>query len=249
MKRHISLIISISLFLLLSSITMANALEINDTEINFNLTPKKLTNNSYVPIDQFNKMEDFLMEKLQGNRYLIIYQSKYFIISTNDRVIKSSQGEFTLNNQPISVNEYLLVPFRLMKKIFNEENISPIEDQGNQLKLEIITDQRTYSNKDNIEVKMKVINNSNQDITLEFNSGQKYDIFIKNKNNEIIYSWAENQMFIQAFVSETIKANSSLTYQEKIDISDLAQGTYFLEVELTDQKYGLKAEPIKFKVN
>ena len=249
MKRHISLIISISLFLLLSSITMANALEINDTEINFNLTPKKLTNNSYVPIDQFNKMEDFLMEKLQGNRYLIIYQSKYFIISTNDRVIKSSQGEFTLNNQPISVNEYLLVPFRLMKKVFNEENISPIEDQGNQLKLEIITDQRTYSNKDNIEVKMKVINNSNQDITLEFNSGQKYDIFIKNKNNEIIYSWAENQMFIQAFVSETIKANSSLTYQEKIDISDLAQGTYFLEVELTDQKYGLKAEPIKFKVN
>jgi len=249
MKRHISLIISISLFLLLSSITMANALEINDTEINFNLTPKKLTNNSYVPIDQFNKMEDFLMEKLQGNRYLIIYQSKYFIISTNDRVIKSSQGEFTLKNQPISVNEYLLVPFRLMKKIFNEENISPIEDQGNQLKLEIITDQRTYSNKDNIEVKMKVINNSNQDITLEFNSGQKYDIFIKNKNNEIIYSWAENQMFIQAFVSETIKANSSLTYQEKIDISDLAHGTYFLEVELTDQKYGLKAEPIKFKVN
>ena len=72
---------------------------------------------------------------------------------------------------------------------------------------------------------------------------------VDDKNNEIIYSWAENQMFIQAFVSETIKANSSLTYQEKIDISDLAHGTYFLEVELTDQKYGLKAEPIKFKVN
>ena len=249
MKRRLSLIILISLLLLISNITMANALEINNNEINFDISPKKLSKNSYIPLNQFNKMEDFLMEKLQDNRYLIIYNNKYFIILNNDMMIKSSQGEFALNRKPISVNEHLLVPFQLIDEIFNDENINQKEDQGNKLKLEVKTDQQTYNNKDDIEVNIKVLNNSNEDITLEFNSGQKYDIFIKNKNNEIIYNWAENQMFIQAFVSDTIKANSTLVYQENIDISNLTQGTYFLEVELTDQEYALKAHPIKFKIN
>jgi archaellum component FlaG (FlaF/FlaG flagellin family) len=249
MKRHLALIILISLLLLFNSITMANALEINNNEVNFDISPEKINKHSYVPINQFNQMEDFLMEKLQDNRYLIIYNNKYFIISTNDKLIKSSQGEFTLNKKPISVNEHLLVPFQLINEIFNDDHIKQKEDQGNRLELKVTTDQQTYSNKDSIEVKMKIINNSNEDITLEFNSGQKYDIFIKNKNNEIFYNWADNQMFIQAFVSETINANSTLIYQENIDISGLSQGNYFLEVELTDQKYGLKAQPIKFEIN
>ena len=248
MKRRLSLIILISLLLLISNIAMANTLEINNNEINFDISPEKLTKNSYIPINQFNKMEDFLMEKLQDNRYLVIYNNKYFIISTNDKMIKSSQGEFTLNRKPISVNEHLLVPLQLINEIFDDD-IKQKEDQGNKLKLDVTTDQQTYSNKDNIKVNIKVVNNSNEDITLEFSSGQKYDILIKNKNNEVIYNWAENQMFIQAFVSETINANSSIVYQENIDISDLTQGTYLLEVELTDQEYTLKANPIQFEIN
>lgn len=249
MKRSLSLIILISLILILNSVTMINALEINGNKINFDITPEIINDNSYVPLNQFNKLEDFLIEKLQNNRFLIIYNGKYFIISTNDKMVKSSQGEFTLNSQPLSLNNHLLVPLQLINKIFNGDDIEQEEEETKLLKLKITTDQKTYKNKDNIELNIEIINNSNQDITLEFNSGQKYDIFIKNKNDEIIYSWAENQMFIQAFVSETINANSSIVYNEIIEISDLSQGSYSLAVQLTDQEYKLKSKPIQIEIN
>jgi len=249
MKRHLPLIILISLFLIFNSIAMVNALEINDTEINFDISTQELNNKSYVPLNQFNRLENFLMENLQDNRHLIIYKNKHFIISISHKIVKSSQGEFTLKTKPVSLNNHLLVPFELINKIFNNQDIVQEDKQDNKMAFKISTNKKTYSNSDIIELRIKIVNNKNQDITLEFNSGQKYDIYIKNKNGKVIYSWAKNQIFIQTFVSETIEANSKLVYKENIDISDLTKGTYFFEVEIIVQDYRLKAQSIQININ
>ncbi|MCF8002451.1 MAG: hypothetical protein K9K76_11440 [Halanaerobiales bacterium] len=83
---------------------------------------------------------------------------------------------------------------------------------------------------------------------MEFKTGQKYDILIKNENNEIIYNWAKNKMFTQAFNYITIKANSSVKFKVKINILDLNNGSYQLVVKIKADNFKINREELKFSI-
>jgi len=81
-------------------------------------------------------------------------------------------------------------------------------------------------------------NTTDQEIEIEFPSGQKYEIQIKNERGETVYTWSADKAFIQVF--ETLKlSKGELNWVETIRLSaaeegkPLAAGRYIAEAWLT----------------
>lgn len=246
MKRKFLLILLLILIITFSSFSLASALKIKDTEINFSIEPEEIDHNTYIPINQFKKLDNFSMYTIEEDRFLIIYKSNYYAFSLNNKEIKSNKGNFNICCTPIKINNKLLVPFDLVDKIFATNIIN--KDKQKRVSLELKLDQQQVIDKETLLLQMKINNNTEENIKLEFKTSQKYDILIKNKNNEIIYNWAKDKMFTQAFNYITIKANSSIKFEEKLDISDLNKGSYQLEVQIKANNIAINREEITFSI-
>ena len=110
-------------------------------------------------------------------------------------------------------------------------------EENEVLNLELILSEKEYSVQDELELKIAVINNSDSERTLEFSSGHKYNIYIKDEAGNRLYSWAEDKAFIQAFQYIDIPADEAHYFAEKIELSQFDKGNYILEVELLSINY------------
>lgn len=101
-----------------------------------------------------------------------------------------------------------------------------------ELKLEVELSDLIVKSNEELRVNIGLINSSGEDAVLNFSSGQTYEIYIKNWQKEVIYTWSANKMFTQAFKEITIEAGESQSFQETIDAHQFRAGLYFLEVEI-----------------
>jgi hypothetical protein len=88
------------------------------------------------------------------------------------------------------------------------------------------------------EKRMAVIrayNISGEKLTLYFNSGQSYDLYLFRDNDEI-WRWSEGKFFTMAIVSREIEPGEKLSYEVEIPVSGLEVGQYILTGELTTIK-------------
>ncbi|ADQ15733.1 BsuPI-related putative proteinase inhibitor [Halanaerobium hydrogeniformans] len=135
-------------------------------------------------------------------------------------------------------------------------NNRPTIKNGDQIKMEETTDlslnvilaEKEYSVQDKLEIKIEIINNSDSERTLEFSSGHKYNIYVKDESGTKIYSWAEDKMFIQAFQYVDISAGETHYFEQEIDLSQFEKGDYILEVELLSVNYEFAEIEKEFKI-
>lgn len=135
---------------------------------------------------------------------------------------------------------YLLIAFPFANGIIAK---------ASSLSLEINALPRT----DDMEIQLKLTNNSDQRQELRFSSSQKYEIVIKSLAGEEVYRYSFNKVFAQAIQSLAINPKESLVWKEKWDYKNNGQrvepGDYMVEVELLPMALTGPAEPVIAKTS
>lgn len=65
-----------------------------------------------------------------------------------------------------------------------------------------------------VRLVLHVTNPSNQPVTLEFASGQRYDFVVRTAAGEEVWRWSADQMFTQALGSQTINPGATVDFTE-----------------------------------
>jgi hypothetical protein len=198
--------------------------------------------------DELNKQTEQINEKIIDK---LDKQQEVIEQLQEEKNMMNIEGK--LNNvniccEPIQINKHVLVPFELIEKIFGKKN-SETNDINQKIDLKVILEQQNIEDKDILNVLIKINNLSNVEETLEFRTSQKYNILIKDKNNDSLYNWENGKMFTQAFTYNTIETKSSIEFIEKIDISHLETGTYSLVLILKSNNYDNKNKEVEFSIN
>ncbi|WP_026690307.1 BsuPI-related putative proteinase inhibitor [Alteribacter aurantiacus] len=98
---------------------------------------------------------------------------------------------------------------------------------------------------------MTIDNDTDHDKQIDFASGQKFDILVKDESGTVLYHFAEGMMFTQALVSETIAPGESLVLEETWTADEDISGQT-LDVEAMLNIFSVDNEQIdksKFTVN
>lgn len=97
-----------------------------------------------------------------------------------------------------------------------EENNEPNMQLESKLRLNDSLSQETtvFAQAEDIEFVLTLTNNMNDVVTINFNSGQRYDFYIQNSNDEEIWRWSGNQLFIQATSELQIPAGDTVTFKQ-----------------------------------
>lgn len=103
---------------------------------------------------------------------------------------------------------------------------------NSELKLNLELSDLIVKTNEELIVDLELLNKSQEDIVLNFSSAQSYEIYIKNWQKEVIYTWSADKMFTQAFKEITIEAGERQSFQEKIAAHQFSAGVYFLEAEI-----------------
>ncbi|WNF23292.1 BsuPI-related putative proteinase inhibitor [Mesobacillus jeotgali] len=90
----------------------------------------------------------------------------------------------------------------------------------------------------------EVKNQTEEEVTLEFSSSQRYDYSVKTKDGKEVFLFSSVASFLQALGEEKVKQGEALNY--KIDLHELSleKGDYVLSVWMTP-KGGEKYEVTK----
>jgi len=102
--------------------------------------------------------------------------------------------------------------------------------EENGLLTSLYTEQREYKPGESITAHIRVYNLSVESIKLDFSSGQRYDLYLLNDNEEI-WRWSNGRYFTMALVQKELKPGEKLVYDVEID-ADLKEGEYILSGEL-----------------
>ncbi|MBS8266254.1 intracellular proteinase inhibitor (BsuPI) [Mesobacillus boroniphilus] len=90
----------------------------------------------------------------------------------------------------------------------------------------------------------EVKNQTEEEVTLEFTSSQRYDYSVKTKDGKEIFLFSSVASFLQALGEETVKQGESLTYEIDLHELKLGKGDYILTAWMTP-KDGKKFEVTK----
>ena len=110
-------------------------------------------------------------------------------------------------------------------------------------------DVETEQNDNELLVRMLVTNNQEQEASLDFSSGQKYEILLKNEAGEVEYRYSEGMMFTMALIHEPFEAGETKVYEERIALDSISAGSYVLEAELVLAGTDLNDELFKKQVS
>ncbi|WP_226037313.1 BsuPI-related putative proteinase inhibitor [Aquibacillus saliphilus] len=133
----------------------------------------------------------------------------------------------------------------------NQEPDQKNEDENNSNKNDIVagemepslTEQQAFS------YQYQVTNQTEDKITLEFTSSQRFDYSVETKDGEQLFLFSSVASFMQVLGEEKIKPGESLEYSIDLTELDLSQGEYVLNVWMTPtegKKYQVSQE---FSVN
>ena len=88
-----------------------------------------------------------------------------------------------------------------------------------------------------VEATITLINHSEETIRLDFTSGQTFEIYLYDDNDQLVTLWSKDRMFTQALHSIEIKPGGAERFGGELELSDLDGetldiGTYKLKVEV-----------------
>ncbi len=101
----------------------------------------------------------------------------------------------------------------------------PAESGLKGLHVSLETDQVEYRPGQALRFRLRVVNPTAAAVTLRFNTGQRFDVTVEDRNGAVIWRWAEGKLFTQALGQETVGPGESLSYTA-IFKGQLAPATY-----------------------
>lgn len=111
-------------------------------------------------------------------------------------------------------------------------------DMGNGSSEGIVEDEVTalLEQMDNNLYRYTVNNQTDETMTYEFTSGQRYDFTISNEDGDELYRLSSVSTYMQALGEETLESGDKLEYEFEIPSMELEPGTYQLTAWLTPQE-------------
>lgn len=112
---------------------------------------------------------------------------------------------------------------------------TPLPSNSKPVAMTITTDKATYNPEEVIKFTLKANNIHKEAARLQFSSGQKYDVEIregKNGKGKRVWLWSEGRMFTQSLGSITLAPKATTNYSEKA-FAPKEAGTYAARVTLT----------------
>lgn len=97
------------------------------------------------------------------------------------------------------------------------------------------TDKSVYNLGEEVKVDCTLHNNAKSPTTFNFNSGQTYDVFIRNAAGEVVWNWAANKRFLMVSRPITLAAG------EKQNFSVQWDGRALPDAQVTPGKYTVQA--------
>jgi len=74
--------------------------------------------------------------------------------------------------------------------------------------ISVTTDKVEYSIGTPIEMALKIFNYTDEDVTFNFNTSQRYDFIIEDEKGKEIWCWSKGYVFCQVFGKETLGPNN-----------------------------------------
>ncbi|WP_227936783.1 BsuPI-related putative proteinase inhibitor [Alkalihalobacillus deserti] len=93
-------------------------------------------------------------------------------------------------------------------------------------------DVKTEQSDGELVVTLSVTNNQAQASSIDFSSGQKYELILKNEDGESVYRYSEGMMFTMALVHETFEPSETKVFEERISLDNISAGSYILDAQL-----------------
>ena len=243
----------IIVLLVISSNIYASQKLFHGEDIKFNIEPDKITMDTYIPSDQISNKIDIEIDNFGEDRVIVLFNNNHYLISFKNGLVISNKGNKKLENNPLLVNGHILLPVEFLVEILDINIIDKsrdIPEYGQKdIKSNIYINKTEYEEDENMEVKIEIMNRSNNTKYLEFSSGKMYDIYIRNTNGDIIYTWSKNKMFNQAFKEIKIGVSGSIHYEEKINLSGFVEGTYYIEAQIETVNNIFKATQKQFSID
>lgn len=111
----------------------------------------------------------------------------------------------------------------------NQENIELVAQFPSKT---VLLDQQT-----SVEAHITVTNHSDDSVSIEFNSGQTFDIYLYDEQDILMNQWSADRMFTQALHSIEIKPGTSERFGGELALVNqadelLALGNYRLRIEI-----------------
>lgn len=247
MKKIFKISILALLMIILFSAVVFAEVSVNGINIDLDLTPDKITADTYLPLSEVVANDIVDIDKVNNHKFLVFYKNDYYMLESNIKAVKSNRGDRNLNHTPLKINGYFLVPVEFLDRFLNLNIESPGDltmpydinrDQSrDDLRLRIYLNDDEFDRAEELEVKIEILNISRDDISLRFNSAQKYNIYIKNRSGRTLYSWADSKIFSQKVKNIEIKGKGSLSFEEEISLNQFREGRYYIEVEIVSDNY------------
>ena len=108
------------------------------------------------------------------------------------------------------------------------------------VQLLIETDKSEYAPGEAITATLTVVNATDQAVTLEFMSGQRYDLMIRTAEDREVWRWGLTRGFPQVLGSMSMDPSARRAYTEVVD-ENLSSGAYTLVGVLTSRNFPLEA--------
>lgn len=97
-----------------------------------------------------------------------------------------------------------------------------LESQNTQIP---VTTEAVFNEDNSIEMKIIIKNESENDVSIEFFSGQKYDFKLLDADKNILWTWSANKLFIQMLSTMEIKAGETVEFIEVVTADEYAPAT------------------------
>ncbi|MBD3654039.1 BsuPI-related putative proteinase inhibitor [Kangiella sp.] len=90
---------------------------------------------------------------------------------------------------------------------------------------------------DSVEAYITLTNQTSEPVELTFNSGQLFDIYIYDRNDQLVQQWSKGRMFTQAFQTITLEPGQKKRFGDSIELKDLEGnqldiGSYKLKIQV-----------------
>lgn len=99
------------------------------------------------------------------------------------------------------------------------------------------TSVETVTSDDKISINFTLKNISGKDQQISHGSGQQFDIWAYNEQNDEVYKWSNNKAFTQALIARELNKSGQLTFNEEWNLKDnegnpVPAGKYTIEVRV-----------------
>ena len=178
--------------------------------------------------------------------------------------VKLTQGQSETYDAEIGGEMGELAPgkYRLQAGLTNSSQIRarPVEfsvtaddaQQTDKLKFAAATDKENYQIGEAVNINFSLRNTSQNAAQLNFNSGQTYDVYIRNAAGDLVWNWAANKRFIMATRQTTLAAGETQNFSVEWDGSavpdyQITPGQYTVEA-IYSSTPELRAKPLNIQI-